>query len=256
MNTDKSDLSLLRLAGWVLHYAGRRPGALGAVVLSMLLKVGLDVLKPWPIVFLIDHVLQTKGMPRRLASLVQGLPGPHTSERLIAWSVIATLLFFLLSWGVWLLNDYANITLGQRMIYDVAADLFARLQRLSLRFHASKSVGYNVRRVTADCAAVSTILKDAFLPSVSALISIATMFLILWRIDASLTLLALAVAPYIILVLQVYARPMLERSYQQQEVDSRIYEVVEQTFSAIPVVQAFGREDFNDARFKRATCDS
>ncbi len=34
---------------------------------------------------------------------------------------------------------------------------------------------------------------------------------------------------------------MLERSYEQQEVEGEIYDVVEQTLSAIPVVQAFGR---------------
>jgi len=59
--------------------------------------------------------------------------------------------------------------------------------------------------------------------------------------------------PYMMLVLQIYARPMMERSYQQQEVEGQIYDVVEQTFSAMPVVQAFGREEFNDARFRHST---
>src|SRR5437588_3282043 len=208
MNTHKSDLSLLRLAGWVLHYAGRRPGALGAVLLSMLLKVGLDVLKPWPMIFLVDHVLQTKIMPPRLVSLVNMLPGPHTTGWLIGWSVVATVLFFLLSWTVGLANAYANISLGQRMVYDLAADLFARLQQLSLRFHNSKSVGDNIRRVTADSACISTILNDALLPALSAIISLLAMFLIMWRVDATLSLLALAIVPYMMLVFHIYARRM------------------------------------------------
>src|SRR5205814_2206436 len=131
------DLNLFRLCGWVFHYAARRRGPLAGVLLSMLLKVGLDVLKPWPMVFLIDYVLRTKAMPPWVASLVNALPGPHTPPSLIGWSVIATVLLFLLSWAVGLANAYANISLGQRMIYDLAADLFARLQQLSLRFHAS-----------------------------------------------------------------------------------------------------------------------
>ena len=49
---------------------------------------------------------------------------------------------------------------------------------------------------------------------------------------------------------------MLERSYEQQEIESRIYEVTEQTFSAIPVVQAFGREELNDQRFRLAARDT
>jgi len=257
MNAMRNDhLSLLHLFRWVMHYAGRRGGALAAVLCSMLLKVGLDVLKPWPMVLLVDHVLHKKDMPAWVASLVNALPGLHTPGALIGWSVLATGLIFLLSWAVGLANSYASISLGQRMVYDVAADLFAKLQHLSLRFHASKSVGDNIRRVTTDAGSVSTILKDALLPAISAVISLAAMFSIMWRIDSSLTLLALAVVPYMILIFQLYARPMLERSYQQQEIEGRIYEVTEETFSAMPIIQAFGREDFNDERFRTANRDA
>jgi len=249
----KSDLSLPRLCRWVLQYAARRRAPLLAVLFSMLVKVGLDVLKPWPMVFLVDHVLQTKVMSPWIDWMVKILPGPHNAAWLIGWSVVATVLLFLLSWAVGLINAYANISLGQRMTYDLASDLFARLQQLSLRFHTSKSVGDNIRRVTADCTCVSTILKDALLPAVSSLVSLVAMFTIMWRIDSSLTLLSLVVVPYMMLVFQLYARPMMERSYQQQEVEGQIYDIVEQTFSAMPVVQAFGREEFNDARFKHST---
>jgi len=252
-NPNPDHLSLARLCRWVLQYAARRRGPLLAVLLSMLVKVGLDVLKPWPMVFLVDHVLQTKVMPPWLDGLVKLLPGPHNSVWLIGWSVVATVLLFLLSWAVGLSNAYANISLGQRMTYDLASDLFARLQQLSLRFHTSKSVGDNIRRVTADCTCVSIILKDALLPAVSSLVGLVAMFTILWRIDPFLTVLSLTVVPYMMLVLQIYARPMMERSYQQQEVEGQIYDVVEQTFSAMPVVQAFGREEFNDARFRHST---
>src|SRR5260221_4842788 len=252
----KPDFGLVNLCRWVLGYAGRRRGPLVAVLCSMLCQVGLDVLKPWPMVFLIGHVLQKKAMPRWVASLIQSLPGSHTPTALITWSVAATVLLFLLSWGVGLINAYANISLGQRLVYDLAADLFAKLHQLSLRFHTSKSVGDNIRRVTDDCACVSTILKDALLPSLSSVISLGVMFSILWRIDKSLSLLTPALVPFMMVMFQLYARRMMERRYPQQEIEARIYEVTEQTFSSIPVVQAFGREDFNDARFKAATRDT
>jgi ATP-binding cassette subfamily B protein/subfamily B ATP-binding cassette protein MsbA len=117
-------------------------------------------------------------------------------------------------------------------------------------------VGDNIRRVTADCTCVSVIVKDALLPVISSLVSLATMFFIMWRIDAVLTLLAIAVVPYMALVFQFYARPMTERSYRQQEIEGRIYDLVEQTFSAIPAVQAFGREELNERRFRSAARDT
>jgi ATP-binding cassette subfamily B protein/subfamily B ATP-binding cassette protein MsbA len=82
------------------------------------------------------------------------------------------------------------------------------------------------------------------------------MFGVLWRINAALTLLSVSVVPLMIVAFHRYARPMLERSWEQQEIEGRMYDVVEQTFAAMPVVQAFSRETFNDARFRRATGDS
>ncbi len=250
-NRPSPDLSLRRLCRWVLHYALRRPVPLLSVLVTMALQVGLNVLKPWPMVFLIDYVLGGKAMPGIGKWIVDQLPGAHTPTSLIGWSVAATVVIFLLSWAVGLANEYAGISLGQRMTYDLAADLFTRLQHLSLRFHTSKSVGDNVRRVTSDCACVSTILKDALLPVLSSAATLVVMFGVMWRINVPLTLLSLAVVPWMVGVFRRYAQPMLELSYQQQETESEIYEVVEQTFSAIPAVQAFCREPFNDERFAR-----
>ena len=222
----------------------------------MLIRIALDVLKPWPMVFLVDYVLRKKTTSTILPRLADLLPGAHTDASLIGWSVGATILIFLCSWAVGLVHAYGNISLGQRMVYDLAADLFARLQQLSLHFHARKSVGDNIRRVTTDCACVSIIVKDALLPFVSALISLGAMFAILWRLDQTLTLLAIVVVPYLALVFRFYARPMMERSYQTQEIEGRIYSIIEQTLSAIPAVQSFGREELNDQRLKQATGDT
>jgi ATP-binding cassette subfamily B protein/subfamily B ATP-binding cassette protein MsbA len=52
------------------------------------------------------------------------------------------------------------------------------------------------------------------------------------------------------------AAPMMELSYAQQEVEGKIYDVVEQSFSAMPVVQAFGREARNDRWFSKITTDT
>ncbi len=250
------NLTLPRLCRWAMGYALRRSASLAVVVGSLLVRVGLDVLKPWPMVFLIDYVLRGKEMPPALARLAEWLPGDAVPLNLAGWSIAVTVLIFLLSWAVGLAAAYSNIDLGQRMTYDLAGDLFAKLQQLSLDFHVRKSVGDSIRRVTADCACASIIVKDALLPIFSSVVSLLAMFYILWRIDRTLAVLSLAVVPLMTWVLGRYAGPMMERSYEQQEAEGKIYEVVEQTFSAIPAVQAFGREELNDqwlARTMRAS---
>jgi ATP-binding cassette subfamily B protein len=163
--------NLLRLAAWLTRYAVRRWGGLIAVLATMVAKIAVDLLKPWPLKILVDHGLGDGPLPPLLATLAGWLPGPLTRESFVAWSVAATVGLFLAGWAVTVASTYAAIGFGQRMVYDLATDVFSHLQRLSLRFHSRRSVGDSIRRVTTDCGCVSVIVKDAALPFVAALVT-------------------------------------------------------------------------------------
>jgi ATP-binding cassette subfamily B protein/subfamily B ATP-binding cassette protein MsbA len=247
------DTSALRLFTWLARYALSRWGGLLAVLATMVAKIGLDLLKPWPMKVLVDYGLGDRPLSPVLASLAAVVPGSETREGLIGWSIAATVILFLVSWAVGVAAAYANIGFGQRMVYDLATDLFSHLQRLSLKFHSRQSVGDSIRRVTTDCGCVSVIVKDALLPLVASFVTLVAMFIVMWRIEPHLTVVAIGVVPWLVIVLRRYMHPMLERSYEQQEAEGRIYEVLERTLSAVPVVQAFGREPACDRAFARAT---
>src|SRR5207248_10830145 len=75
-----------------------------------------------------------------------------------------------------------------------------------------------------------------------------TIFLVMWALDPSLTLLSLAVVPVMLLALRLYSRPMQDLSYAQHDAEGRLYDTLEQSLSAIPVVQAFAGEAEGDRR--------
>jgi ATP-binding cassette subfamily B protein/subfamily B ATP-binding cassette protein MsbA len=247
------DTSILRLCTWVARYALRRWVGLGAVAATILLKIGLDVLKPWPMKVLVDHALGGQPLPAAMTPLIAVLPGAETREGLVTWTVASTVVLFLAGWLLGVATSYANIGFGLRMVYDLASDLFSHLQRLSLRFHSRKSIGDSIRRVTTDCGCVSVIVKDGLLPLATSVVSLLVMFGVMWRLEPRLTLLSLAVVPWMVLVLRRYMNPLMERSYRQQEAEGRLYDLVEQTLSAVPVVQAFGREADADRRLAETT---
>src|SRR6266478_5089130 len=93
---------------------------------------------------------------------------------------------------------------GKRVNYDLAGDLFTKLQQLSLQFHLTKSVGENIRSVTNDSTCVSTLVTGALLPVFWSLTKLLMMVYILWRINAMLTLLLSAVIPCMLLALHRY----------------------------------------------------
>jgi ATP-binding cassette subfamily B protein/subfamily B ATP-binding cassette protein MsbA len=251
--TSTPDHSLTRHCFWALGYALRRKTSLALLLAAMLVKVGLDVLKPWPLKILVDHVLQDRPMTPALAQAVQALPGPFTPDSLLTWCVAATVLLFLLGWAVTLAISLASLAFGQRMAYDLGGELFRHQLGLPLFFHRGQGVGDSVRRVSADCGSVASMVKDSLLPILAAAVSLVVMFTIMWRLDPVLTFLALLVVPAMVLVFGRYAGPMLERGYRQQQAEGEIYNVVEQTMSGVPVVQAFCREDHADDRFAAST---
>src|SRR4051812_11239932 len=104
---------------WALRYAARRWAGLSWVLAAMLLKTGLDVLQPWPMKVLVDNVLGGRPIPSRLSSFLVHFPGAGTREGLLAWCVASGVFLFVLGWGVGVLGAMANISFGQRMVYDL-----------------------------------------------------------------------------------------------------------------------------------------
>jgi len=251
MRTD-ANLNAVELIRWAWLYARRFPAEIAAVFGCMGANVALSVLKPWPMVLLVDYVLRAQPLPGWLAPAMHALPGSSHPIGLATWSVATTVVLFVLDWLCDLGAKYANVSLGQRITYEVAADMFRRLQQLSLRFHIRRSTGDSVRRVTSDCGSIAVILRDALLPILGSVATLAVMLAVMWRLNASLTLVAILVAPCMAVTFHLYAREMLERSYREYEAEARIYEVVEQTFSTVPAVKAFGREPRNEELLRDA----
>ncbi|MEA3189265.1 MAG: ATP-binding cassette, subfamily bacterial [Chthoniobacter sp.] len=246
----RKPVGFYRITALGFAFAFRRWPEMLAVLVSMLLSIGLSILQPWPMKLLVDNVLAGQPLPPWIAHLPVMPLGAFSPQALLTWSVAATVILFLLNWAVGLFGAYFSTGLGQRMIYDLAAQLFAHLQRLSLSFHRSKQLGDTIRRVTSDCGCLSTIVLGACLPVFTSLFTLAAMFAIMWRMNPMLTLLSLTVVPFMVVIFKAYAHPMLDRGYRQQEVEGAYYSLIEQSLTSIPAIQAYTFEEENERRFR------
>jgi len=246
---EKETWSLIR---WLAARSFRRAPGLAAVTAATTAGIVVNLLTPWPMKILVDNVLQGRPLSPSFAAAISWLPEARSREGLLGLAIGGTFAVFLLGWGINLARSYASITFGRQLVFDLSADVFAHLQRLSLRFHRRMPVGDLMRRATNDCGAASTIVKDALIPSVSSVLTLVSMFLVMYRLDATLTLLTLGVIPLMLIALRMYSKPMLEKSYAQQEAEGRIYALVERSLSAIHVVQAFAAEKQTERKFRRS----
>jgi ATP-binding cassette subfamily B protein/subfamily B ATP-binding cassette protein MsbA len=233
----------------LLEYALPHWGGLAVVIALMMATVGLDALGPWPLKLLVDNVLGGVPLPDSV-SWLSALPGGGSSMAHVAWLAVGTILLFLASHVVQMVRSYVETGVGNRMAYDLGADLFEHLQHLSLRFHGRHATGDLLRRVTSDSGCVKQLVIGALAPMVNAVLSLVTLFLVMWHMDAPLSVMAILVAPPLGLLIRIFARPMAERTYDQQQMEGQMMALTEQTLSSLPVVQAFGREDDEERRFR------
>jgi ATP-binding cassette subfamily B protein len=240
-------VSSLRRQQRLLAYARPHWRALALLLGTMAADIGLDLLKPWPLKLVIDNVLGHRPTPHVLATI---LPGSATPHGLLLWAAGGTVAIFLLGTASTTLYNYFSLRIGQRMVFELASDLFAHLQRLSLIFHSRRALGDTIQRVTGDSYCVSTLVTDALLPLLQAFVMLGVMFFVMWSLEPTLTLVALSVVPFLAVVIRFLAGPMKERARESRDYEGKLTSVVEQTLGAVPAVQAFTREKIEEQRFR------
>ena len=216
----------------------------------MLVGVAIGLLMPWPMKLIVDNVLQKQPLPEHLL-WVENLPGARSATGRLAWFAAATVALFLAGRIISVMQSYIQAGASSRMVYGLATDLFMHTQRQSLRFHNQHRVGDLIRRITADTACVRELVIHVCLPLITAVVTLISMLVVMWHLSAGLALFAVGLVLPLIAVVKIFARPMSLRKYREWELQGEISSLAEQTLAAIPVVQAFGREDRQDDRFRQ-----
>ncbi len=240
----------------LLPYIWPHRAGISVVLLTMVLEVGLQVLHPWPMKVLVDNVLGKQPLPAAAEAFTSRLPGGTGAHGLVAWIAAATVLLFLGNSMLSMVSTTAFVKLGQRMVYDLAADLYWHLQRMSLRFHGKQQVADLVARVTVDTYCVQTLVSSMLFPVLQSGLTLVCVFGIMWRLDRGMALLSLTVVPLLALLIGSFSKVMEESARRRSDLETHLMVLVEQTLTAIPAVQAFTREQIELARYRSAAEDS
>jgi ATP-binding cassette subfamily B protein len=242
-----SDLSLLRR---VLAEVRQYRRGLVALFLLGLCASPLKLLAPLPLKIVVDNVLDSKPLPAFLQVFAPAAVTQSSTAILViavALMLLAALLSHLHGIGYGLLRAQ----LAERMVLAFRGRLFNHAQRLSLTYHDMRGTADSIYRVQNDAAAVQYLTIDGILPFVSSAFTILAMLYVTLRIDAELSLVALAVTPLLYAISQ-FLRPKLRRqSREVRKIESRTLSVVQESLGVVRVVKAFGREEHEQQRYVR-----
>ncbi len=228
-----------------------RPTLLATVL--TVLQTPFNLLKPLPVAYLLAEVLPSMGKPEH--GLVLGFKGyfeyslaPWTLSQITAGCCISIVVLHLLAAWLNVISQMMYFRVGLQGLLLLRTDLYSYLHSLPLKYHDSRRSGDSTFRVVYDTMSLQAFYsKFIFLfQSGKDLFSyIAAM----WFIDRKLTLLALAVIPFMVLTFRVFAKRIRDNATRISERESAVLSLAQEGLSSVRMVQAFGREAHEVGQF-------
>jgi ATP-binding cassette subfamily B protein len=221
-----------RLARRLLRYVRPYAGLVVAAVVLLCVEGGLQLVGP---------VLTRRVIDVAVPAGDVGMVG--TAAGLFA---LTLLLQFVAGYGETVLTGL----LGQRVMRDLRTELFARLQRLPVAFFDRNPVGRVVTRVTSDVEALNELFTAGVVAGLGDLFTLVAIGVMMLVVDWRLSLAAFAVMPFVLLASRLF-QTRVRGSYREIRTRlARINAFVQERLTGLRVVQLFGRERDERARFR------
>ncbi|HYM61508.1 MAG TPA: ABC transporter ATP-binding protein [Thermoanaerobaculia bacterium] len=219
-----------RLLGYFARY--KKSLTLGA--LSVIGSVSFSLAKP---MIVGNAVNEIAGAVSRGALLRYGL-------LLVGASAMEGLFLYLQRWIL--------IGASRHIEYDMRNDFHAHLQKLPLRFYYDQRTGDLMSRATNDLASVRMLIGPAVMHSLTSLLAVTGAFVMMFRIDVGLALLATLAVPLIAGIVQFFGQRIHGRFKRVQDHFGEISARVQENLAGVRVVRAFAQEANEAATFRDA----
>lgn len=147
------------------------------------------------------------------------------------------------------IGNYGHV-MGAKMEYDMRAELFGHMQKLSFSFYDDAKVGQLMSRITSDLFDITELLHHGPENIILSVLKIAGAFVILVNINGWLALAAFAVLPFMFAFAFLLNKKM-RRAFRDNRVKiADINAQIEDNLSGIRVVKSFANEDIENEKFR------
>jgi len=223
-----------------------------ALVLAALALLGVvlcELLVPWPMKLIFDHILLAKPLPPAL-HLLQPLLALGAWPALVVCA-LAIAAIALASGVLAYLQLYTSARIGHRITWRLRGELFAHLQRLSLAHHRTTRVGELITKVAGDTNLLRDMFSDWLLTFGRHAVTLLAMLAVMFWLNPALALVVAATLPPLLAVMYLLHRRIKAAAREQRKHEGRMASRLNEVLSHIALVQAFGRHEAEEERFRR-----
>jgi subfamily B ATP-binding cassette protein MsbA len=227
---------------------------LSLAMVAVLGETLTDLLEPWPLKIVFDHVLGSKKMPQWLEGLVA--PLGQDKIAILEFAALAVIAIAAVGSISNYFEKYLTTSVGQWVMHDLRRTLYHHIQRLSLTYHDHKKTGDLISTVTSDIDAIQDFISSVLLGMIVNTLTLVGMLAVMFYLNWRFTLIALSVAPVLFVVVYSFTRRIKQASRAVRKKEGEVVSVVAEVLSSIRVVKAFSREDYEQERFERQSLES
>ncbi|MEZ5355224.1 MAG: ABC transporter ATP-binding protein [Bryobacteraceae bacterium] len=218
------------------------------LVVSALCLIGYSVgelLAPWPLKLIFDHILLDRTAPAWLAPLLSGY-GKGVATIVLALAILAIAA----SKGICAYGQvYLSAEVGFGLVHALRKELFAHLQRLSLSFHNRSRAGELLTKVSSDTNTLRDTFTSALLEAAGRIFTLLGMFGILFWLNWKLSLIVLVTFPLLgFTMLTIYRRTRVAARAQRDR-EGKLAARIHESLGSAALVRAFARESHEQRLF-------
>ncbi|MDM9582177.1 ABC transporter ATP-binding protein [Nostoc sp. GT001] len=164
-----------------------------------------------------------------------------------SWNQILhyVVVIVLLSSAMWLMRMASRIWLfgvGRQVEFDLKQRIFEHLLKLEPGYFASNTAGDLISRATSDVDNIKRLLGFAVLSLANTMFAYALTLPVMLAISVDLTLAALAVYPFMLLLVSLFSDRLRKQQAAVQEQLSDISELIQEDISGIALIKIYAQE--------------
>ena len=219
---------------------------LAALVFSMLNTV-CNAVTPQIIRTTVDSVIGDKpfALPNTAAEWMGGLE----LTRALAWAAGAVLAAAAASGVCNYFSRLCTAKCSERFVKGMRDELYGHIQRLPFAWHTAHQTGEIIQRCTSDVEVIRGFVTNQFLEAFRTIFLVTFYLMIMFSMDAEISLIALAFLPVVVGYSVFFYRKIASRFLAADEAEGELSTAVQENLTGVRVVRAFGRERFEIQRF-------
>ncbi len=186
---------------------------------------------------------------RRLISMIEegvaGVAGslPSAGTRQVVTTALALLLIYAARPALRALQTWSAHVAGWGSVAEARKEIYRHLQRQSPKYYSSTQTGQIMSRAVNDTASFEALIAHVIPEALVGLLTVAGVFVMLFRINARLALFTLVPIPFIILGFVGYNRVVRPLFRHAQSRLGDLNAVLQDNISGMREIQVFAQED-------------